>query len=376
MVKYSSTPIDESSILWRLKVKLQFTGWLQFIPNAILCLALAVISLVCAFFSAIAFWLFALLSGALLANLIFDIVTVKYKLHPLEPIPAPLDELDDFDVMRARRACRAFQRRDLTAAHRDSILKLAKEVTAQENCLFDKDIRLSYISTPLRVWPVIGAHEFLVAIAPATYDPLAVINVGHSLQKLVIEATRMGLATCWIGPGADHASVIETLGDRFNPARDHIICVCAIGYKSRYKPLTLRLIQRFQNNRLPLTDLFFTDQNFSQSVPIKSAPFNKYGRCYEVCQWSPSSYNAQPTRAVVRTNDVNTDIKGIDFFAATSSRYYAVVALGIWCANWETGAKALGQSGEFRVLDQINKTPSTTLPRYYVSWQPHDTRMP
>ena len=39
-----------------------------------------------------------------------------------------------------------------------------------------------------------------------------------------------------------------------------------------------------------------------------------------------------------------------DFYASTASRFYAPVALGIWCANWETGCGALGIPGQFAEL--------------------------
>jgi hypothetical protein len=42
---------------------------------------------------------------------------------------------------------------------------------------------------------VVGAHEFLVAVAPRDYDRVAVIDVGRSLQKVVTAATRAPL-TC------------------------------------------------------------------------------------------------------------------------------------------------------------------------------------
>jgi hypothetical protein len=62
-----------------------------------------------------------------------------------------------------------------------------------------------------------------------------------------------------------------------------------------------------------------------------------------------------------------------DFYAATKSRYYAAVALGIWCANWELGCKSLGIHGHFTVLTaeerkvSKNKTDQE-LPRYDISW--------
>ena len=45
-------------------------------------------------------------------------------------------------------------------------------------------IRLLYVSEPMRVWPVVGANELLVAVAPKEYDAMSVIDVGRSLQKV------------------------------------------------------------------------------------------------------------------------------------------------------------------------------------------------
>jgi len=188
----------------------------------------------------------------------------------------------------------------------------------------------------------------------------------------------MGIATCWIGPGADHRSVQHHLGDRFDPERDHIICVCAIGYRSRYKPVFLRLIQKIQRHRLPLDQVFFADPALSTPIDVTRPPYDRFGRCYEVCQWSPSSFNGQPTRAVVVTDPValangetGQRVARIDFCASTTSRYYAPVALGIWCANWELGCQALGIPGHFEILSDTSRGSTGAppeLPRYDVSW--------
>ena len=73
----------------------------------------------------------------------------------------------------------------------------------------------------------------------------------HSSQGL-------GVATCWIGPGTDHQSVIAALGPRFNQEEDHICCVCALGYASRYIPRFIAIMQGLKS-RLPLHSLFFVD---------------------------------------------------------------------------------------------------------------------
>jgi nitroreductase len=365
----------EDSLLWQIKLRLQFSGWLLYLAHAFIVVFFLIIA---GIGWLIGYWPLLLVSLPLglaaffFVALVGTIVTVRYGLHPAERLPKPMTDLDVFDLMRVRRSCRSFQTRNLTEEHRTELLDVAKTQSSPEFLIGDHPIRLEYVSAPLTVWPVVGAREFLVAIAPKTYHRIAVIDVGRSLQKTVLHATRMGLATCWIGPGADQNSVIKHLGDRFDPAQDHVICVCAIGYKSMFKPLAVRAMRRFQHQRLPLSELFFQDPTYTRPLDVNVDPFRAYRRCFEVCQWSPSSYNSQTTRCAAVTAQVSGKDKLIrfDFAASTSSRYYADVALGIWCANWEVGCEALGKPGQFEVIvaDAQSAEITPDLPHYDLSW--------
>ncbi len=248
----------------------------------------------------------------------------------------------------------------------------AREQTRHDRLIGSGAIRLEYVAASRLAWTVEGAHEFFVAIAPRAYDRLALIDVGRSLQKVVLRATQMGVATCWIGPGANQSNVVEQLGDRFNPDKDHVVCICALGYRSRFQPLFIRVVERIQHRRLPLESLFFADPHLRVPLDIDVDPFVSFGRCYEVCQWSPSSYNAQTTRcaAVTETEGADQKVARFDFYTTTTSRFYAPVALGIWCANWEAGCEALGIPGHLAVLPADGRGPvdSLQLPHYDVSW--------
>ena len=365
----------EENPLWKLKVRLQFSGWLQYIIHGILILIvlmIAGIGWLIGYWPVVLFWLPLGIAALLSIGLVGTILMVKYRMHPTERIPASKTELDAFDLMRARHSCRSFQSRNLTEEHHAELMETVQFHCQQNQLLGEKPIRFEYVPASLTVWPVVGAHEFLVAIAPREYDRLSIIDIGRSLQKVVIHATRMGLGTCWIGPGADQKSIIEHLGDRFDPKKDHVICVCAIGYESMYKPLLIRVAKIMQHIRLPLSELFFTNPSCTVALETDSAPFNDYSRCYEVCRWSPSSYNGQTTRCAAVTDRIEGEekIMGFDFLAATASRYYAPVALGIWCANWETGCVALNKHGHFTVLSPEDRgyEENSDLPRYDVSW--------
>ena len=356
----------------RAKIRLQFTGWLQYLLPIVFVLLFFLIGGIAHLLSARFLSIPFLVLGTLIFIIaIFDLVTVKFRLRFPERLPRRNDNLDLFDLMRARRSCRSFQTRKLTDADHKELMESVR-VHTEGSQIGESPVRFEYISAPLTVWPTVNATEFLVAIAPKEYDRFAVIDVGRSLQKIVMDATRMGLGTCWIGPGADHVSIKQNMGDYFDSEKDHIICICAVGYKSNYIPIFLRIFNALFKHRLPLSELFLVDVDFEQPLDLDTSPFNRFGRNYEICQWAPSSYNGQTTRCVANTEE-SGDLKSFDFYATTASRYYAPVAVGIWCANWELGCEAQGIKGHFSVLAAeergINDEKTCPqLPRYDVSW--------
>ncbi|MBU0479926.1 MAG: nitroreductase family protein [Proteobacteria bacterium] len=351
---------------WMMKRRLQFTGWLQYLIPMFLSLPFLAIGLPLYFFAHL--WAslpFLVPAGLLLLAAVLDILTVKWHIQFPERCPRRNDGLDLFDVMRARHSCRSFQTGRISDEDREALCASAKAHLAEPK-FGDGPIRLEYIAGPVTVWPPVNAREFFIAIAPKEYDRRAVMDVGRTLQHVVMDATRMGIGTCWIGQGADHASIIKLLGDRFDPAQDNIICVCAIGYASRYIPAFIRFFNaKFSNRRYPFNALFFTDPACTKPLDTTTAPFDRLGRTYEICQWAPSAYNGQTTRCAAVTD--NATVIRFDFFAATMSRYYAAVAVGIWTANWEMGCQAQRITGRWEFLDPTT-VEAGELPRYDISW--------
>lgn len=370
----------ERSVLWRLKLHLQHTGWLQFVPPLIIGQFFIFASRILEWYllpsvssAALLLWI----GNLLLAIGIFDIITLKFNIRPSESIPGLLyDNNKDLSVMQQRRSCRSFQPRKLCKKHREEILRVAK-AASKDTLGTSSPIRFEYIDSPLKVWPAVNSQEYLVAVGPAKYDRMAMIDVGRSLQNVVIHATKMGLATCWIGPGADHDSIIqamETRGILYSDYRDHIVCVCAIGYKSFLVPTMVRIAMKLiSSTRKPYNELFFSDIKFQQSLDITTYPFNRYTKCYEAARSSPSSFNAQPTQCV-GIWDKDTETIRFDFFSSIKSRYYAPVAAGIWLSDWQIACQCVGIEGRFAVLSQeergINECDESlpVLPYYNISW--------
>lgn len=353
------------------KLKLQWKGWLQYLIPVPILMGLLLLSLIFYFLIGIyAAWIVLSIAFLLFVKILLDIITVKYKMRFPEFRPNRNDDKDVFDLIQLRKSCRSFQTKKIQKKDFDELMKSVQHHLAEPK-FSTEIIRFEYISTPIRVWPVVNGTEFLVAIAPKEYNRLAILDVGRTLQKIVIDATRMGLASCWIGPGADHKSITAQLGDKFNAEKDNIICICAIGYKSKYVPLFISIFSRKMRNRLPLDSLFFNSHNMDIAINSSQEPYARFGRSYESCKWAPSSYNGQTTRGVLISE--NNKVTRIDFMAVTSSRYYAAVASGIWCANWELSCNELKINGKFiRLLDseiglsENQKNEGT--PIYNISW--------
>lgn len=357
--------------LWRLKTRLQFTGWLQYVlPLAPAALLTATAGAAAAITSPkhFAARVPAALAGALSGRVMYDIATAKWGMHPAEARPATPHFSDDLAVIKARRSCRSFQKGQLTSDDRDLILRAATENSQPKNLLGDGPIRFEYISQPLTVWPVVGAHEFIAAIAPAEYNRTAVIDIGRSLQRTVLAATKAGISTCWIGPGADQSSIVAALGDRYDPDRDHVVCVCAIGYASRHIPLTVQVASARMRQRKPLAHTVFQDAALGTPADLGASAWADLSECFEAGRRSPSSYNAQPTRAIVQTSGESRRVIVGQGFA---SRYYAPIAIGTWLANWETACSAIGIEGTVSINERDAQHWTSDAFQYGATWTSH-----
>lgn len=356
----------ENNPLWKLKLRLQHTGWLQYaLPFfwAFFSLMLATIEYIAFGSSRVGLTLALIFLG--LGT--FDIATCKYNLRPLESIPPSQDHWTRIETMLKRHSCRSFQTRKLTQAHKSEILDVAQVCLHKK--IFAKDIRLEFIDTPIKVWPAVNCQEFLVAIAPAQYSKQAIWDLGKSLEHTVLHATRMGLGTLWVGPGADHESIVQALGDkRFDPQRDHIICVCALGYPSAFAPTMIRLMSKVTSTkRLALEKLVMGGPQCQQ--PLEDAAiYEKLKPAFEAVRWSPSSYNAQTTRCSASVTDKGF-LEKVDFYRSLPSKYYATVALGVWMAHWEEACKELGFEGKFEIdKTRIAEDEGMFPPIYDISW--------
>ncbi|MFW6136082.1 MAG: nitroreductase family protein [Chloroflexota bacterium] len=142
-----------------------------------------------------------------------------------------------------------------------------------------------------------NAPHLLVGVLPKESDA-ARVDLGFVLEQVVLEATRLGLGTCWITGTYD----AERAGDALElRSREVAAAVCALGHPEEegYGRLHTKVIRRLAggHKRKPLTDIVFSRQWGEPWTPGEADP--ALVTVLEHARLAPSAHNAQPWRFIV-----------------------------------------------------------------------------
>ena len=125
----------------------------------------------------------------------------------------------------------------------------------------------------------------------------ALEDFGYMMEKAVLEATALGLGTCWLGGSFTQSSFARRIGKR---ADEIIPAVTAAGYPVpgvRERDLLRRGAR--SDTRLPWETLFF-DGSFCQPLTIPRAiQAGGYAPALEMVRLAPSASNKQPWRILM-----------------------------------------------------------------------------
>jgi hypothetical protein len=193
-------------------------------------------------------------------------------------------------------------------------------------------------------------------------------DFGYLMEQIVLQATDLGLGTCWLGGIFARSRFAErmALGDgELMPA---VVCV---GYMSDDRGLVDRLIRRGagSDKRLPWERLFF-DRQFG--VPISRQAAGAYAVPLEMVRLGPSASNRQPWR-IVKDGDA------WHFYLRRTLGYYEGgrlflrvadlqrVDVGIAMCHFALTADELGLRGAWAIEEPDVVRPDD-LTEYVVSW--------
>jgi nitroreductase len=182
----------------------------------------------------------------------------------------------------------------------------------------------------------------------------ALEDYGYMMERAILEATALGLGTCWLGGSFTQSSFARKMSKRDN---EIIPAVAATGYaapEGREKDLLRRGARA--DRRQPWERLFF-DGSFGK--PLARAELTGgYAQALEMVRIAPSASNKQPWR-VVREDSrwhfycQRTPGYGKGSWVFTLLRLADLQRLdvGIAMCHFELTADELGLEGAWRVAD-------------------------
>lgn len=208
------------------------------------------------------------------------------------------DSVDE--VIKRRYSCRSYVARAIETGTRDA---LSDVLISLKTGPFGSRTRFSLIAATEDDWESLkglgtygfirGAPGFIVGTVSGGAKNLE--DYGFCLERAVLEATDLGLQTCWLGGTFTKSSFAR----RIAPTQDEIVpAVAAVGYASEGS--RNGRMRRFagSDGRLPPEQLFF-DGRFG--CPLEKAAAGEMSDVLEAVRWAPSASNKQPWR-VVRSN--------------------------------------------------------------------------
>jgi len=206
-----------------------------------------------------------------------------------------------------------------------------------------------------------GARNFLAGIIRPGH--MAMTDYGYCKEKIILQATLLGLGTCWLG-GTFQASAFAQAASL---ERNEIMpTVTPLGYPSLQKSLTEKIMRRFagSDQRKPWADIFFID-DFSR--PLNENPPGKYREALENLRLAPSASNKQPWRILYDTKE-----NVFHFFLERSRQYKMMgithlqdIDLGIAMSHFEITAREMGLNGTWLIKKE---PPQENTREYIVSW--------
>lgn len=207
-----------------------------------------------------------------------------------------------------------------------------------------------------------GARIFLAGIIRPGY--MAMTDYGYCKEKIVLQATLLGLGTCWLG-GTFQASAFAQAA-RLEDG-EIIPTVTPLGYPASQKSLTEKLMRRFagSDQRKPWKDIFFTD-DFSR--PLNEDAAGNYREELENLRLAPSASNKQPWRVLYDTKP-----RVFHFYLERSRQYKMMgishlqdIDLGIAMSHFEITARESRLNGKWTIRPEA---PEGKTPGYICSWQ-------
>jgi nitroreductase len=267
-------------------------------------------------------------------------------------------------VIRSRSSWRSYEPRPMEPAERAA---LEAACAAPAPSPFGTPVRLQLVLGAAKDGKRLGTYGFIrgaqaYLVGALTRGDRDLEDYGYVFERLILEATALGLGTCWLGGTLDREAFGQTvqLGpDEWLPA------VTPVGPTKAKRGLVDGAVRMFAGSRkrLPFEELFF-DGSFAR--PITQDAAGPWAAPLEGLRIGPSASNKQPWRVVVDDDGAHLFLQPTPGYGSFLNFEIQRLDMGIAMCHLELGADEQGLAGSWELRE-----PPCTAPeggRYLVSW--------
>jgi nitroreductase len=243
-------------------------------------------------------------------------------------------------AIQERTSRRAFEKRNLAAADLEKLKSFVQAFTFYDGAR----VALKEEGAEQVLKGIVGSYGGVAnarAYIALVVDPAnkhAQERAGYLGEAFVLQATRLGLGTCWIGGSFDPAKAGQAVGVS---AGERVVAVVPVGYPLETQLMREKIIKAAagSHRRKETKDL------------VAGVPEEKWTKwaanAVEAARLAPSAVNRQPWRFEVDAKGITVSFSGAEMEHNISKR----LDCGIAMLHVEVGARAAGMSGSWEFLE-------------------------
>lgn len=256
-------------------------------------------------------------------------------------------------AMRGRRSCRTYSKRQIEPEKATILREFLKTNTSGPfgaKLRFElldfavmppKDIRACGTYGVIR-----GASHFIVGAVEKAKG--AMEDYGYGMERNVLEAQSLGLATCWLGGTFSKSGFSSALNLKEN---EYLPAVTPVGYAAARRSIVDSVFRLGAgSDRRKTWDKLFFDSDFQPMTEEAAAYYKESLECVRI---APSAANRQPWRVIKDKNGA------FHFYLERSPGYAGIygevklqnVDMGIAMCHFELCSSALGLRGNWAFDD-------------------------
>ncbi len=274
------------------------------------------------------------------------------------------------DIIQRRKSIRSYIDRTLDSEIKSQIEQILTSRQAgffghtARFVLVEKDTASKQEKVKLGTYGFIKGARYFIAGA-MQHGPLAEVDYGYIMEGIVLEMTRLGLGTCWLGgtfSRKEYAQVLHLDESHWIPA------ILALGYAKEKRGAMDKLVRwgAKGDKRLHWSRLFF-EGDFSK--PLEREAAGDYAEVLEAVRIGPSASNKQPWRILKDERGLHLILNRTPGYRKWSaSTDLQQLDAGIAMCHFETSAKELGLKGRWEKLEMTPPPSNEDELEYIVSW--------